>query len=106
MKTQCLQTNEMQHSLGKENALEAGGGVERVVLIQSLIYTRKKECMCVCIHVFVTYTRAYVYIRVCVTYALRAQGLPSSAEKSQLIEAHSYFIKVWIVYQPGLKRLQ
>jgi len=30
MKTQCLQTNEMQHCLGKENALGAGGGVERV----------------------------------------------------------------------------
>jgi hypothetical protein len=36
--TQCLQTNEMQHCLGKENALGAGGGVERVALIKSLIY--------------------------------------------------------------------
>jgi len=37
MKTQCLQTNEMQHYLGKENALGVGGGVERVALIKSLI---------------------------------------------------------------------
>jgi len=37
MKTQCLQTNETQHYLGKESALEAGGGVERVALIKSLI---------------------------------------------------------------------
>ncbi len=31
MKTQCLQTNETQHYaiMGKENALEAGGGVEK-----------------------------------------------------------------------------
>ncbi len=40
MKLQCLQTNETQHCLGKESALEAGGGVERVVLIKSLFYTR------------------------------------------------------------------
>ncbi len=50
----------MQHCLGKENALGAGGGVERVALIKSLIYTRKKD------------------------YAQGA-ALPSSAEKSQLI---------------------
>ena len=37
MKTQCLQTNETQHYLGKENALGAIGGVERVALIKSLI---------------------------------------------------------------------
>jgi hypothetical protein len=37
MKTQCLQTNETQHCLGKESALGAGQGVERVVLIKSLI---------------------------------------------------------------------
>jgi hypothetical protein len=37
MKTQCLQTNDTQHCLGKENALGAGGGVERVSLIKSLI---------------------------------------------------------------------
>jgi hypothetical protein len=44
MKTQCLQTNEMQHCLGKENALGAGGGgVEKVMLIKSFIYARKKE---------------------------------------------------------------
>jgi hypothetical protein len=36
MKTQCLQTNEMQHCLGKESALGEGRGVERVVLIKSL----------------------------------------------------------------------
>ncbi len=29
--------------LGKESALGAGGGVERVALIKSLIYTRRKE---------------------------------------------------------------
>jgi len=29
MKTQCLQTNEMHHWLGKESALGAGGGVEK-----------------------------------------------------------------------------
>ena len=28
LKTQCLQTNEMQHCLGKESALGAGGTVE------------------------------------------------------------------------------
>ncbi len=41
MKTQSLQTNEMQHCLGKESALGAGRGVERVegvALIKSLIY--------------------------------------------------------------------
>ncbi len=30
MKTQCLQTNERKHCLGKESALGARGGVERV----------------------------------------------------------------------------
>jgi len=40
MKTQCLQTNEMQHCLGKESALGVGGVVERVALIKSLIYAR------------------------------------------------------------------
>ncbi len=40
MKTHCLQTNEMQHCLGKESALGAGGGVEKVALIKSLIYAR------------------------------------------------------------------
>jgi len=44
MKTQCLQTNKTQHCLGKESALGAGEGVERVGLIKSLIYARKKEC--------------------------------------------------------------
>ncbi len=38
MKTQCLQTIEMQHCLGKESALGEGGGVEIVALIKSLIY--------------------------------------------------------------------
>jgi hypothetical protein len=37
MKTQCLQTNEAQHCLGKESAFGDGGGVERVALIKSLI---------------------------------------------------------------------
>jgi hypothetical protein len=32
--------NETQHCFGKESALGAGGGVERV----ALIYARKKEC--------------------------------------------------------------
>ncbi len=37
MKIQCLQTNETQHCLGKESALGAWGGGERVALIKSLI---------------------------------------------------------------------
>jgi hypothetical protein len=37
MKTQCLQTNETQHCLGKESALEAIGGGESVALIKSLL---------------------------------------------------------------------
>jgi len=40
MKTQCLQTNVTQHCLGKESALGALGGVERVELMKSLIYVR------------------------------------------------------------------
>jgi hypothetical protein len=40
MKTQCSQTNETQHCLEKEIALGAGGRVERVALIKSLIYAR------------------------------------------------------------------
>ncbi len=40
MKTQCLQTNETQHCMGKESALGARGGIERVGLIKSLIYAR------------------------------------------------------------------
>ena len=41
MKTLCLQTNDTQHCLGKESStLGAGGGVERVALIKSLIYVR------------------------------------------------------------------
>ncbi len=40
MKTNCLQTNETQHCLGKESALGVGGGVERVTLIKTLIYVR------------------------------------------------------------------
>jgi len=43
MKTQCLQPNETQHCFGKESALGERGGVERVALIKSLIYTRGKE---------------------------------------------------------------
>ncbi len=35
--------NEMRHCFGKESALGAGGSVERVALIKSLIYARKKE---------------------------------------------------------------
>jgi len=37
MKTQCLQTNEMQHNvivLGKKSALGARGGVDRGALIK------------------------------------------------------------------------
>jgi hypothetical protein len=37
MKTQCLQTNEMQHYFRKENASVAGWGREKVALIKSLI---------------------------------------------------------------------
>ena len=37
MKTHCLQTNETQHCFGKESALGAIVGEERVVLIKSLI---------------------------------------------------------------------
>ncbi len=40
MKTQCLQTNETQHCLGKESAWGVEGGVERVAQIKSLIYAR------------------------------------------------------------------
>jgi len=37
-------TNKWDTALfGKESAREVGGGVERVALIKSLIYTRKKE---------------------------------------------------------------
>jgi len=37
-------TNKWDAALfGKESAREAGGGVERVALIKSLIYSRKKE---------------------------------------------------------------
>jgi len=34
----------MQHCFGKESALGAGGGEERVALIKSFIYARRKEC--------------------------------------------------------------
>ncbi len=37
MKTQCLQTNEMQHCLGKESPLGAKGEGESAALIKSLI---------------------------------------------------------------------
>ncbi len=37
MKTQCLQTDETQHCLGKESALGAIGGGESIALIKSLI---------------------------------------------------------------------
>ena len=40
MKAKCLQTNEMQHYLGKESVLGAGGGVERVAVIQSFNLAR------------------------------------------------------------------
>jgi len=43
MKTQCLQTNKMQHYCGKESAWEVGWVWKRVALIKSLIYTRKKR---------------------------------------------------------------
>jgi len=36
----------MQQCLGKESALGAGGRVERVALIKSLIYARYKERAC------------------------------------------------------------
>ena len=37
MKTQYLQTNEMQHCFGKESALGVWGGGDRVALIKSWI---------------------------------------------------------------------
>ncbi len=43
METQCLQTNEMQHCLGKESALRVEGGVEKVVLIKSLIFLSDRK---------------------------------------------------------------
>jgi len=43
MKTQCLQTNKMQHYCGKENAWEAGWVRKKVALIKSLIYARRKR---------------------------------------------------------------
>ncbi len=45
MKTQCLQTNETQHCLGKESALGAIGGGESVALIKSLISRNKETCL-------------------------------------------------------------
>jgi len=45
-KTQCYQTNETQHCFGKESALGAGWGVERVALIKSLIYARRRGLGC------------------------------------------------------------
>ncbi len=50
----------LQHCLGKKNALGVGGGVDKVALIKSLIYARKKR-------------------------HAEGAGLPSSAEKSELI---------------------
>ncbi len=44
MKTQCLQTDEMQHNWERKMLEGVRGGVERVALIKSLIYTRKKKC--------------------------------------------------------------
>ncbi len=46
MKTYCLQTNEMQHCLGKESSLEARGGAERVAQIKSLIQQDRKNASC------------------------------------------------------------
>jgi len=43
MKTQCLQTNEMQHYCGKENAWGARWVRKEVALIKSLIYARRKN---------------------------------------------------------------
>jgi len=40
MKTQCLQTNKMQHSLGKEKAWAAGLVRDTVGANKSLIYSR------------------------------------------------------------------
>ncbi len=45
MKTQCLQTNEMQHYFRKENASVAGWGREKVALIKSLITWDRKEAL-------------------------------------------------------------
>ncbi len=43
MKTQCLQTNKMQHYCGKENAWVAGWVRKEVALINSFIYAREKK---------------------------------------------------------------
>jgi len=43
MKTQCFQTNEIQHCLGKESAWEAGWGRERVALVKSFIMQDRKR---------------------------------------------------------------
>jgi hypothetical protein len=40
MKTQCLQTNKMQHYMGKENAGVEGGVRVELALIKSSIYGR------------------------------------------------------------------
>jgi hypothetical protein len=40
-----MKTNETQHYLGKENTLGAGGGVERVALIKSLILRDKENAL-------------------------------------------------------------
>jgi hypothetical protein len=41
MKTQCLQTNEMQYSLGKEKLEQLGKERKELALIKSLIDTRE-----------------------------------------------------------------
>ncbi len=43
MKIQCLQTNQIQQCLGKESALGAGEGVERVAVIKRLIYVNLRH---------------------------------------------------------------
>ena len=45
MKTQCLQTYEVQHYCRKENAGVAGWGRERVALIKSLIMQDRKDML-------------------------------------------------------------
>jgi len=45
MKTQCLQTNKMQHYYGKESALEAGWVRKREALIKKFNLHERREKM-------------------------------------------------------------
>ncbi len=45
MKTYCLQTDEMQHCLGKEKLEKLGKEGKVLALIKSLIYWREKDAL-------------------------------------------------------------